>query len=97
VNHGAIWREDINSLAFRTERGMGLCMVHRLAFRTLMRADVTPEGCVAFFERHRPAFDRAACRKVEGEGIPRGANFHLTSRDIRRALRDVSEGVPTAP
>ena len=55
-----IWRNDIDALAFQPGEHIGLCMVHRRAFRTLLRVMPTPRECVAFFNTHQEAFQAAA-------------------------------------
>ncbi len=80
------WRHDIDALAFQPEGHRGICVVHRLAFRTLMRVVPTPAACIAFFAAREGAFRAAAEAKISRRGLPPGANFHLTSRDLARAL-----------
>ncbi|WP_210484246.1 hypothetical protein [Microvirga antarctica] len=81
----AAWRADIDSLAFRPRGHLGLCVIHRLAFRALLAGDADPSACLGYFVLHRDAFERAASLKAERKILAPGANFHLTSRDIRRA------------
>jgi len=85
-NGQTTWRHDLDALAFRPESHDGTCMVHRLAFRTLMQRVPTPEGCLAYFTAHEHAFRASAQAKIGRRGIPAGTNFHLTSRDLARAL-----------
>ena len=85
----AFWREDINSLAFRPRGHGGTCVVHRLAFRAIVGAHVSPQTCQACFDDHRAAFEQAARAKIDLKQLPADANFHLTSRDLRRALTAV--------
>lgn len=80
------WRHDIDALAFQPEGHDGLCVVHRLAFRSLMRIVPTPETCIAYFTAHEGAFRASAQGKISRKGLPRNANFHLTSRDLVRAF-----------
>ena len=80
-----IWREDIDSLAFRPEGHNGLCVVHRLAFRALVGARLSPEICLAYFRENRARFNDAARAKASLKGLTPHSNFHLTSRDLRRA------------
>jgi hypothetical protein len=87
----AIWRSDIDALAFRPEGRPEFCMVHRRAFRTLMGVSPTPEDCEAFFRSHRGAFEAAAHGKIAEKDIAPGTNFHLTSRDIARRLALANE------
>src|SRR4030088_2797437 len=49
-----IWRDDIDALAFQPADHAGLCMVHRRAFRTLLRTVPSPQGCVDFYHTHPP-------------------------------------------
>ena len=50
-----IWRDDIDALAFQPAEHDGLCMVHRRAFRTLLRTTPSPRQCVEFFNAHHEA------------------------------------------
>jgi hypothetical protein len=81
-----IWRNDIDALAFQPGYHIGLCMVHRRAFRTLLRATPTPRECVEFFNTHQEAFQAAARAKLLRTRTST-ANFHLTSRDVIRQLK----------
>ena len=83
-----IWRSDLDALAFQPEEHIGLCMVHRRAFRTLLRVMPTPRECVAFFNTHQEAFQAAARAKLLRTTPPSTANFHLTSRDVIRQLKN---------
>lgn len=80
------WRHDIDALAFQPEGHHGTCVVHRLAFRTLMRIVPAPDACVAYFAAREGAFRAAAQAKITRRSIASGTNFHLTSRDLVRAL-----------
>jgi hypothetical protein len=81
----ATWREDLDALAFRPEGHEGTCVVHRLAFRTLMRVTPTPDACIAYFTANEGAFRASAQAKIRRRALPPGTNFHLTSRDLARA------------
>ena len=83
-----IWRDDIDALAFQPSEHSGLCMVHRRAFRTLLRATPSPQQCVGFFNAHQEAFQAAARAKLLRVSVPGTANFHLTSRDVIRQLKN---------
>jgi hypothetical protein len=83
-----IWRDDIDALAFQPREHAGLCMVHRRAFRTLLRAMPSPQDCVEFFNTHREAFQAAARAKLQRVNVSETANFHLTSRDVTRQLKN---------
>jgi hypothetical protein len=83
-----IWRTDIDALAFQPGEHTGLCMVHRRAFRTLLRATPSPRECIEFFGAHQVAFQAAAQAKLLRSKIITTANFHLTSRDVIRQLKN---------
>ena len=76
------WRGDIDALAFEPDDHRGFCMVHRLAFRTLLRFFPEPDDCLAFFRDQERAFQAAARAKIVRRKIAHGVNFHLTSRDV---------------
>jgi hypothetical protein len=78
----AVWREDIEALAFRLERHQGACVVHRLAFRTLLGTLPTEQDCLGYFAAHRAGFEAAAAAKIAGKQLSPMVNFHLTSREI---------------
>lgn len=80
------WRSDVDALAFRPENHNGVCMVHRHAFRTLLKRMPTPEDCAAFFHAQETAFQLAARGKIAHARLAPDANLHLTSRDIARAM-----------
>jgi hypothetical protein len=61
-------------------------MVHRHAFRTLLRRYPSPEDCAAYFQDHRAVFQAAASAKLVRASVAADANFHLTSRDLARAM-----------
>jgi hypothetical protein len=83
-----IWRNDIDALAFQPGEHSGLCVVHRRAFRTLLRVTPSPRECVEFFNAHREAFQAAARAKLLRVNLTKTANFHLTSRDVTRQLEN---------
>ena len=83
-----IWRDDIDALAFQPEAHDGFCMVHRRAFRTLLRATPSPQQCVEYFNAHRATFEAAARTKLLRTRVAATANFHLTSRDVSRQLKN---------
>jgi hypothetical protein len=93
-NHAAthdeapVWRADVEALAFRPDGHEGVCLVHRHAFRTLLRRMPSPEECTAYFNDHKAVFQAAASAKVARAGVALDANFHLTSRDLDRAVRN---------
>lgn len=83
-----VWRDDIDALAFQPGEHAGLCMVHRRAFRTLLQATPSPRQCVEFFNVHQEAFQAAARAKLLRTKSTPTANFHLTSRDVTRQLKN---------
>lgn len=83
-----IWRADVDALAFRPVGHHGVCMVHRHAFRTLLRRYPSPEECGGFFREHVAIFHAAADAKIERASVPADANFHLTSRDLSRQMQN---------
>ena len=82
-----LWRDDLDALSFRPAGGDVFCMVHRLAFRTLMGRLSSKEDCLAWFEANRDAFEAAAKDKM-ARGVT--GNFHLTSRDITGQVGAIS-------
>jgi hypothetical protein len=87
-----IWRQDLDALVFRPKGYQGGCFVHRLAFR-FHDSEASRESCKKFFRANVDAFERAAQAKIRRGRVLDGENFHLTSRDIRRAMslpRDAS-------
>ncbi len=87
MKSGAHWLEEIDSVAFTPAGHEGRCVVHRRAFRVLLRRrDPTDRDCLAFLRANAAAFARAAAAKIASRGLARHAALHLNSRDIRRAL-----------
>lgn len=80
------WRHDIDALAFEPDGHRGMCMVHRLAFRSLLRLTPASAECMAYFAAHEAAFRQAAQAKILRKGIRSGTSFHLTSRDLSQTL-----------
>jgi len=85
--HDLTWRHDIDALVFRPNGHEGSCFIHRLAFRS-MSGEAGQERCEAYFRVHQKAFERAAQGKIRRAGLTMEQNFHLTSRDVRRALTE---------
>jgi hypothetical protein len=48
----------------------------------------SPQQCVDFFTTHQKAFQAAARAKVLRASVADTANFHLTSRDVTRQLKN---------
>jgi hypothetical protein len=82
----AFWRSDIDALTFPVESHSASCVVHRRAFRTLLRFEPTPRDCLQYFHERSQAFRLAANAKITQKNIPMGTNLHLTSREIGRKL-----------
>jgi hypothetical protein len=83
-----IWRSDIDSLAFRPSGHMGLCVTHRRAFGTLLGCTASPQQSIDFYLKHHASFEAAARAKLAATSIRETENFHLTSRDVRRHLKN---------
>lgn len=81
------WRHDIDALVFGPDDRQRFCMVHRRAFRTLLRLSPEPSDCEAFFRANEDAFRAAASAKILREGTAPGVNLHLTSRDVARQIK----------
>jgi hypothetical protein len=82
----AAWRDDLDALQFCLPEHGGLCLVHRLAFRTLVGSEPSRDACLGFFAAQEAAFLSAARLKIARQAIEPGRNLHLNSRDIRRAI-----------
>jgi hypothetical protein len=87
-NGEPIWRSDIDSLAFRPSGHMGMCVIHRRAFRTLLGYTPSPQQCIDFYLIQHHSFEAAARAKLATRSIRETGNFHLTSRDVRRQLKN---------
>jgi hypothetical protein len=81
----AIWREGLDALAFRPDGHDGWCLVHRRAIGTMIGREADATACLAWYAAQVDLFVRAAAAKVNRAGLRPEANFHLTSRDLRRA------------
>ncbi|UGV26517.1 hypothetical protein E0H22_12945 [Rhodopseudomonas boonkerdii] len=88
------WRSDVDALSFRPEGHDGVCMVHRHAFRTLLKRMPTPGDCAAFFQDQEAAFHLAAHGKIAHARLASGTNLHLTSRDLARAMAKLAVASP---
>lgn len=86
----AIWHSDIDVQVFEADDQHGLCMVHRQAFRTLLRSVPAPDACLIYFKAHEGAFRAAAVAKFSRKKLAPGVNFHLTSRDVARELTKIA-------
>jgi hypothetical protein len=87
-NGEPIWRSDIDSLAFHLSGHKGICVIHRRAFRTLLGCTPSPQQSIDFYLLHRDSFEAAARAKLATRSIHESENFHLTSRDVRRRLKN---------
>jgi len=83
-----VWRDDIDALEFQPSDHQGACIMHRRAFRTLLRATPSPQQCVDYYNSRKDAFQAAARAKVLRVGAVSKANFHVTSRDVIRQLKN---------
>ena len=88
----AAWRDDLDALQFCLPEHGGLCLVHRLAFRTFVGSKPARDTCLGFFLEHEAAFLSAARLKIARQAIEPGRNLHLNSRDIRRAINGETSG-----
>ena len=84
------WRAALDALIFPVEAHAASCVVHRLAFRALLRFEPTPADCLRYFSECEHAFSVAAKAKITQRNIAAGTNLHLTSRDIARNLTQLS-------
>lgn len=82
MSEPAVWRDDIDSVSFRPDGHVGPCVMHRLAFRTLMGRSPSPGDCLQLFAERRAAFEAAAACKIARRRLAPAAAFHITSRDI---------------
>ena len=80
------WHPDIDALSFQPERHSGRCFIHRRALQTLLGVLPSVEDCQNYFMARVAAFQVAAAAKVARDRLAPTANFHLNSRDIKRAL-----------
>jgi hypothetical protein len=87
VTPHSAWHTAVDALGFQPQGHRGLCLVHRLAFRTLLGVEPTPADCHAYFDEWQTIFQRAAAAKIRRAGLSVDVNFHLSSRDIRRAQK----------
>lgn len=85
MDPSCFWRADIDSLAFRIAGHGGLCVVHRLALRTLIGHLPDDDAALAYWGVNRAIFERAAADKIARAGVALGANFHLNSRELEDA------------
>ncbi|TAU13000.1 hypothetical protein ELI13_37825 [Rhizobium ruizarguesonis] len=85
MNSSPLWSADLDALRFTAGNG-GNCLVHRRAFRAVLRKSPLMEDCIAFYEVNQATFQAAATKKIEEHCIGDGQNFHLNSRQIRRGL-----------
>ena len=82
------WVEKIDSLEFRPTGHKGTCVIHRLAFRVILKnARPTASQCLLFAKRYKSYFEEAALTKINEAELEGDRRFHITSRDIRNSLR----------
>lgn len=80
----AQWAAEADAVRFSAPNG-GSCLIHRLAFRALLGRDPRVAECVDFVNLNIEAISAAAATRLSSAKIGRGINFHLNSRQIRRA------------
>lgn len=85
-----LWRDDLGSVEFTVPGHGGRCVIHARAIATLMGAPAGREDCLAFARANAAALDAAARDRIARKALAPGSAFHLTSRDIRRALRQAT-------
>ncbi|MEB2844646.1 hypothetical protein [Endobacterium cereale] len=90
----AIWRDDLDALGFAVffegkDHGAA-CLVHRRAFRILIGFDPVVADCLAYYANNAEVFQAAAWAKIDRQSIPQGRSLNLNSRDIRRALGELT-------
>ncbi|MBY3562576.1 hypothetical protein [Rhizobium laguerreae] len=85
MSSGTLWSVDLDALQFTAGNG-GNCLVHRRAFRAMLRKPPVMEDCIAFYEVNQATFQTAATEKIAEHCVGGGQNFHLNSRQIRRVL-----------
>jgi hypothetical protein len=87
------WRDDIDALEFQPADHPGACMIHRRAFRTLLRTTPLPQQCVDYYHSNRDTFQAAARAKVRRS--PRISSFRTAFSGS--ALRATAPGKNVAP
>ncbi|ACS60010.1 hypothetical protein Rleg_6985 (plasmid) [Rhizobium leguminosarum bv. trifolii WSM1325] len=85
MSSGTFWNADLDALQFTACNG-GNCLVHRRAFRAVLRKSPLMEDCIAFYAVNQATLQAAATEKIEEHRIGDGQSFHLNSRQIRRWL-----------
>jgi hypothetical protein len=78
--------ESIDSLVFVPQHHGGRCVVHRRALRILLGREPRPDESLRHAEENASAYEEAARAKISRVGLGHDAHFHLTSRDLRRAI-----------
>lgn len=90
------WRADLDAVEFVPRGREAAAVVHRRAFRVLLGREPTPDDCLAFLREASRAFEDAARDKIDRARIGPAVRFHLTSRDLRRALTRPAQAVERA-
>ena len=81
------WNDEIDALEFRLNGYEVTCVIHRLAFRALLKlARPEAQDCLVYATGLRRVFEAVAVSKATRTGLKPGARFHITSRDIRTLL-----------
>lgn len=81
------WNQEIDALEFVVLGHELTCVIHRLAFRVLLKVSPpTISDCLRYSSHQRRAFDEAALSKAKRMALAPGTRFHITSRDVRKSL-----------
>ena len=81
------WNDEIDALEFRLNGYEVTCVIHRLAFRALLKlARPEAQDCLVYATGLRRVFEAVAVSKATRTGLKPGARFHITSRDVRTLL-----------
>ena len=82
------WVEKFDALEFRPKGHKGTCVIHRLAFRAILKiSGPTASQCLLFAKKYKRYFEEAARTKINKAQFEADRRFHITSRDIRNSLR----------
>lgn len=82
------WVEEIDALEFRPTGHKTTCVIHRLAFRVILKiSSPTASQCFIFATKYRNCLNEAALTKIKRATLETDKRFHITSRDIRNSLR----------
>lgn len=82
----AEWRDDLDALQFAAGTGGALCMIHRLAFRSLIGREPQKQDCIEWYDHNAAVFQAAAIDKMTRLNLPKDRNLHIDSRDVSRRM-----------